>query len=794
MHRHTKYANQPRGITRQEEFYPDPNAFNPGRWLDPSSPVYREPLSQHPGLGGFSQFGFGRRTCQGIPIVEQDLFLTMAGMAWAFEIRKSRNPTTGTETRVHWNDYTPLLISKPRWFAFDAVPRDRDKVASIREMHVKARHYLEAEQAMGDMDVSQYEKELGDMIYFEDVSDEEALEDTMSEEDSRESRYEDDSWDNVGDGGCFEDEDEPLWEYLWARRRYFWEDRDWTWHGESWTDEDLKLWAYLRWKRRDDNSWEESWENRGEESPWEEDPYQNRHEALWKYLRGKREEDRPPVFIKEACGDKDEEFLYQGEEGACQEEEEEGVWVEVEEGEEEGEGVWVEEEEEEEEGEEGEGIWVEEEEEEDGSYGEDGPREEEGHYKEDIPCGSPWDSDYPWIPRGPWYDWDEELEEVDPCKEVSYDPAYWEYLCEHREEEPYATAYWECLWVNREEDSSEDEGAWEESEGAWQEEGPWEEEPYHKASSETRCQQDTCDSENQEDSWNNESRDDTWDNGSQQYTQDTMNQQGSRDNGNQEDSWDEDHREHLGANEEEYDHCEVEGDSSQHGNQDDGWEKVDQEDSLETPHQEDSCECADEDSCEVIEDCLEATDDTYSLLIVDEAGSGKRWAWVKGLGVSASKDGEASAWSMETVLGSVSDNDDGWEIETLTSGGLGGGADLTSGGPDVGAAGQCSGSCMRSRKKITGWIGDQRVTIYNPRVLFADNELGIQVFKGCVEALEGAVTQMSTEEESIISEGLQEWLDAVRVLPKGTAITTVPIPVGLEEWRGFMGPKTREGS
>lgn len=78
----------------------------------------------HPNLNGFSQFGFGRRTCQGVPIVDQDLFLAMGGMAWAFHITKKRRPD-GTEIPVHWNEYTPLLIAKPAPFEFDAVPRSK---------------------------------------------------------------------------------------------------------------------------------------------------------------------------------------------------------------------------------------------------------------------------------------------------------------------------------------------------------------------------------------------------------------------------------------------------------------------------------------------------------------------------------------------------------------------------------------------------------------------------------------------------------------------------------------------
>ncbi|KAI0379560.1 cytochrome P450 [Hypomontagnella monticulosa] len=120
-------------ITRDESVYPDADSFNPARWLEPSYPTYKEPLTVHPNLAGFSQFGFGRRTCQGVPIVEQDLFLTMGGMAWAFNLRKKRR-ADGSEVSVHWNEYTPLLIAKPKPFEFDALVRSEDREVVLRQM------------------------------------------------------------------------------------------------------------------------------------------------------------------------------------------------------------------------------------------------------------------------------------------------------------------------------------------------------------------------------------------------------------------------------------------------------------------------------------------------------------------------------------------------------------------------------------------------------------------------------------------------------------------------------------
>ncbi|KAK4135237.1 cytochrome P450 [Trichocladium antarcticum] len=164
------------GITRDEAVYPDAETFNPRRWLDPAFPTFREPLTQFPNLHGFSQFGFGRRTCQGIPVVEQDLFLTMGGMAWAFDIRKRRDPRSGAELPVHWNDYTPLLIAKPTPFLFDALPRSADKVARMRDMSEDAR--ARARECGGGadvaMDIAQFRPDLGDCIYADDVADGEA--------------------------------------------------------------------------------------------------------------------------------------------------------------------------------------------------------------------------------------------------------------------------------------------------------------------------------------------------------------------------------------------------------------------------------------------------------------------------------------------------------------------------------------------------------------------------------------------------------------------------------------------
>ncbi|KAL1873476.1 hypothetical protein VTK73DRAFT_924 [Phialemonium thermophilum] len=138
------------GITRDESVYPDPETFNPERWLSPLYPTYREPLTRHPNLDGYSQFGFGRRTCQGVPVVEQDLLLSVGGMAWAFDVRRRRDAATAAEIPVHWNDYSPLLIAKPAPFQFDLVLRGGEERGALLLERYRAAVRDEQEDTEGD--------------------------------------------------------------------------------------------------------------------------------------------------------------------------------------------------------------------------------------------------------------------------------------------------------------------------------------------------------------------------------------------------------------------------------------------------------------------------------------------------------------------------------------------------------------------------------------------------------------------------------------------------------------------
>lgn len=86
--------------------FPDPETFDPTRWIKPESPVYKEPLSKFPTILNCTQFGYGRRTCQGQTVSEADLIVGIASIAWLFNIKA--NPKPSQSLQVPESPMSPL--------------------------------------------------------------------------------------------------------------------------------------------------------------------------------------------------------------------------------------------------------------------------------------------------------------------------------------------------------------------------------------------------------------------------------------------------------------------------------------------------------------------------------------------------------------------------------------------------------------------------------------------------------------------------------------------------------------
>lgn len=119
--------------------YPDPSAFNPGRWLDAkyaAAGTYQEPLTVYPNLKRFAAFGFGRRICPGLAAAERSLFIEVTMLMWACSVGKKLDKE-GKVVPVHWYDYRPGNNTGPMPFEFTLEARSAERVKLLKRDCVK---------------------------------------------------------------------------------------------------------------------------------------------------------------------------------------------------------------------------------------------------------------------------------------------------------------------------------------------------------------------------------------------------------------------------------------------------------------------------------------------------------------------------------------------------------------------------------------------------------------------------------------------------------------------------------
>ncbi|TKA75943.1 hypothetical protein B0A55_05884 [Friedmanniomyces simplex] len=94
-------------ISRDPEVFLEPDEWNPMRWLEARYPTYQEPLSKYPTITQYSQFGYGRRTCQGMAVTEADLFVGLGSVAWLFSMAKPEMEVSVADDEVEANATVP---------------------------------------------------------------------------------------------------------------------------------------------------------------------------------------------------------------------------------------------------------------------------------------------------------------------------------------------------------------------------------------------------------------------------------------------------------------------------------------------------------------------------------------------------------------------------------------------------------------------------------------------------------------------------------------------------------------
>ncbi|OQU98374.1 hypothetical protein CLAIMM_04170 [Cladophialophora immunda] len=117
-------------IHMDESTFPRPMEFRPERWLEnPELPLYA--------------FGFGRRACTGQHVSNNSLFIIVARVLWAFEIKKALDER-GDEVEIDDMAFTSGFNSRPEPFEVRFVPRSR------RVVEVVEREFADVEK---DIDV-----------------------------------------------------------------------------------------------------------------------------------------------------------------------------------------------------------------------------------------------------------------------------------------------------------------------------------------------------------------------------------------------------------------------------------------------------------------------------------------------------------------------------------------------------------------------------------------------------------------------------------------------------------------
>lgn len=90
-------------------------------------------------------FGAGRRRCQGMHIADRSLYLGISRLLWAFDFRRAIAPDTLQEIIPDMNSLAEGVMSLPKPFPVDIVPRSDEKAQTVREEWRQALFLLDEE-------------------------------------------------------------------------------------------------------------------------------------------------------------------------------------------------------------------------------------------------------------------------------------------------------------------------------------------------------------------------------------------------------------------------------------------------------------------------------------------------------------------------------------------------------------------------------------------------------------------------------------------------------------------------
>jgi cytochrome P450 len=106
-------------LSRDPIVFPDPETFNPQRWLDSEGRLGKNNTK-------FITYGFGRRVCPGLYLANNSLYITLALLLWSFRIVERPDAPINTHA------FSDAVIPHAAPFEIDVIPRV--EVAKLRAM------------------------------------------------------------------------------------------------------------------------------------------------------------------------------------------------------------------------------------------------------------------------------------------------------------------------------------------------------------------------------------------------------------------------------------------------------------------------------------------------------------------------------------------------------------------------------------------------------------------------------------------------------------------------------------
>ena len=129
-------------IHMDPERYPEPETFNPDRYLDDEQSLVDSATNPEPSQRGTFAFGAGRRICQGMHVAERSLFLGMSRVLWAFDIVAAKDER-GDDVMPDLTKLTQGFMTVPEPFQATIRPRSSQRAALIKKAWEDAQSFLD---------------------------------------------------------------------------------------------------------------------------------------------------------------------------------------------------------------------------------------------------------------------------------------------------------------------------------------------------------------------------------------------------------------------------------------------------------------------------------------------------------------------------------------------------------------------------------------------------------------------------------------------------------------------------